>query len=53
MGYTTRFDGELKFTNEPSAKQLAKLNSMLLCGLEGDPHPCAQSLGWISLRTDI
>ena len=29
MGYTTRFDGELKFTSEPSAKALAKLNAMM------------------------
>lgn len=37
MGYTTRFDGELKFTNEPTAKQLAKLNSMF--GEDCRDHP--------------
>jgi hypothetical protein len=28
MGYTTTFTGSLLFTSEPTAKQLAKLNSM-------------------------
>lgn len=28
MGYTTTFTGELKFTHEPSVKQIAKLDSM-------------------------
>jgi hypothetical protein len=28
MGYTTQFNGELKFAHEPSVKQIAKLDSM-------------------------
>lgn len=29
MGYSTRFDGELKFTSDLTAKALAKLNAMM------------------------
>lgn len=37
MGYTTTFTGSLKFTSEPTAKQLAKLDSML--GEDCRRHP--------------
>ncbi len=37
MGYSTEFKGELKFTKEPTASQLAKLNSMF--GEDCRDHP--------------
>lgn len=37
MGYTTKFQGDLKFTTELTAKQLAKLNAM--CGEDCREHP--------------
>lgn len=37
MGYNTIFKGELKFTSEPTAKQLSKLNSMF--GEDCREHP--------------
>lgn len=37
MGYSTKFSGELKFTVEPTASQLAALKSM--CGEDCREHP--------------
>ena len=37
MGYSTQFTGELKFVNEPTAKQLAALNAMF--GEDCREHP--------------
>lgn len=52
MGYNTTFKGELKFTTEPTAKQLAALNSMF--GEDCREHPewgCGknQNLSYIDL----
>jgi hypothetical protein len=37
MGYSTQFNGELKFTSELTAKQLAKVKS--ICGEDCRQHP--------------
>ena len=50
MGYSTNFNGELRFTNEPTASQLAALKAM--CGEDCREHPewNAKDLYYIDLE---
>lgn len=50
MGYSTNFDGELRFTNELAASQLATLKAM--CGEDCREHPewDAKGLYYIDLE---
>jgi hypothetical protein len=50
MGYSTRFDGELKFTADPSAKALAKLNQMFGEDCRDHPEWNAHDLYYVDLE---
>lgn len=50
MGYTTKFEGELRFTSELTAKQLAALNEMLGEDCRDHPEWEAQDLYYIDLE---
>lgn len=50
MGYNTTFKGELKFTKELTASQLAKLSSMLSEDCRDHPEWNAPDLTYIDLR---
>ena len=50
MGYTTTFTGELKFTHEPSVKQIAKLDSMFGEDCREHPEWNARDLYYIDLE---
>lgn len=49
MGYSTTFKGELKFTTEPTAKQLAALKQMLGEDCRDHPEWGAKDLYYIDL----
>jgi hypothetical protein len=50
MGYSTDFEGELKFTTELTAPALAKLNSMLGEDCRDHPELAAEDLNYIDLE---
>jgi hypothetical protein len=50
MGYTTTFTGELKFTHEPSVKQIVKLKSMFSEDCRDHPDWNAPHLSYIDLE---
>ena len=50
MGYSTTFTGELTFTSEATASQLAKLKSMLDEDCRGHPEWGATHLSYIDLE---
>jgi hypothetical protein len=50
MGYSTRFEGELRFAAEATASQLAALNAMLGEDFREHPEWGAPGLGYIDLE---
>lgn len=50
MGYSTEFTGELRFVHEPTASQLAHLNSMFGEDCRDHPEWGTQDLGYIDLE---
>jgi len=50
MGYSSKFTGELKFTNEPTAKQLAKIKSFLGGDCREHPEWGNTELSYIDLK---
>lgn len=50
MGYSTDFKGELRFVGEPTAKQLAKLNSMFGEDCRDHPEWDAPGLYYVDLE---
>lgn len=50
MGYSTQFDGVLKFKNEPTVKQLQRLSEILDQDCSKHPEWNANGLGYIDLR---
>ena len=50
MGYTTTFKGELKFANEPTAPQLAKLKKIFCEDCREHPEWAAPGLNYVDLE---